>query len=284
MNVKTDLAMEAYSLWKRDAADTSALPGVKACEQDAGGVHITRVEILDRRGEQALGKPKGRYVTLELRALARREEGSFSEAVQAIAREAAAFLRRPERVLCAGLGNEAMTPDAFGCWALGNILVTRHLKRHLPQAFSGFCSVAAVRPGVLGTSGMEALELVRAAAGVTQPQTVIVFDALAAMSPERLCTTIQLTDAGLTPGSGIGNSRAAFSRCTLGRQVLAVGAPTLMSAEHLAAAGDFSCSGLIVTPRDLDERVRRIARAAGYGLSLALHPGLTLADVESFLA
>ena len=129
MDGRTDLAMEAYALWKQDAQDTTQLPGVKAREEDAGGVHITRVDILDERGQAALGKPVGRYVTLELRALARKEEGSFEQAAQAIGREASAFLHSPGSALCAGLGNDEITPDAFGPWALGSILVTRHMKQ-----------------------------------------------------------------------------------------------------------------------------------------------------------
>ena len=284
MRYRTDLAMEAYTLWQKDAEQTTALPGVKAREEDALGVHITRVEILDSRGERALGKPKGRYVTLELHDFAKRTPGSFEQAAQAIAHEAAAFLQGPASALCAGLGNEAVTPDALGPRALESILVTRHLKERMPQAFSGFCSVSAIRPGVLGTSGIESLELVRAAAGVADAACVIVLDALAAMDPARLCTTVQLTDAGLAPGSGIGNCRAAFTRKSLGRSVLAVGVPTLMDAERLAPEAFQGISGLIVTPRDVDARVREIARAVGTGLSLALHPGLTVSDVAAFLA
>ena len=108
--------------------------------------------------------------------------------------------------------------------------------------------------------------------------------ALAAAEPERLCTTVQLTDAGLAPGSGLGNHRAAFCKESLGRLVLAVGAPTLMRAECLAGRELPGLSGLIVTPRDIDLRVREIARAVGYGLSLALHPGLTVRDLDGFLA
>ena len=122
MDGRTDLAMEAYALWKQDAQDTTQLPGVKAREEDAGGVHITRVDILDERGQAALGKPVGRYVTLELRALARKEEGSFEQAAQAIGREASAFLHSPGSALCAGLGNDEITPDAFGPWHWGAFL------------------------------------------------------------------------------------------------------------------------------------------------------------------
>lgn len=284
MNGRTDLAMESYALWRRDAGETTRLPGVMAEEEERGGVHITRVEIFDARGEAALGKPKGRYVTLELRAFSRREPGSFEEAAQAIADEAQAFLGNPSSALCAGLGNDALSADAFGPRVLGNLLVTRHMKSYDPAAFSGFCSVAAVQPGVLGTSGMEALEQVQAVARELKPDVVIAFDALAAMEPERLCRTIQLTDAGLAPGSGLGNRRAAFTKASLKRPVLAVGAPTLMDAETLAGRELSGLSGLIVTPRDVDSRVRELSRLAGFGVSMALHGGLKASDAAGFLA
>lgn len=284
MNGRTDLAMESYALWRRDAGETTRLPGVMAEEEERGGVHITRVEIIDARGEAALGKPKGRYVTLELRAFSRREPGSFEEAAQAIADEARSFLGSPSSALCAGLGNDALSADAFGPRVLGNLLVTRHMKSYDPAAFSGFCSVAAVQPGVLGTSGMEALEQVQAVARELKPDVVIAFDALAAMEPERLCRTIQLTDAGLAPGSGLGNRRAAFTKASLKRPVLAVGAPTLMDAETLAGRELSGLSGLIVTPRDVDSRVRELSRLAGFGVSMALHGGLKASDVAGFLA
>jgi len=162
--------------------------------------------------------------------------------------------------------------------------VTRHLKRFDPAAFSGFCSVCALKPGVLGTSGMEALEQVRAVAREVKPEAVIAFDALAAMEPERLCRTIQLTDAGIAPGSGLGNCRVAFMKASLKTPVLAVGAPTLMDAEALAGRKLSGLSGLIVTPRDVDERVRELSRVAGFGVSMALHGGLTAEDMAGFLA
>ena len=285
MDGRTDLAMEAYALWKQDAQDTTQLPGVKAREEDAGGVRITRVDILDERGQAALGKPVGRYVTLRTaRAGKKRGRKLRTGGAGNRARGVGVSARPPEARFAPGLGNDEITPDAFGPWALGSILVTRHMKQRLPEAFSGFCSVSAVKPGVLGTSGMEALELVRAAADFLQPEAIIALDALAAMDPARLCTTVQLTDAGLAPGSGIGNHRAAFTKQALGRPVLAVGAPTLMRAQSLAERELPGLPGLIVTPRDADVRVRELARVVGFGLTLALHPGLSVQDVARFLA
>ena len=284
MNGRTDLAMESYELWRRGAGETTKLSGVIAGEEDLGGVHITRVEILDARGEAALGKPKGRYVTLELRAFARREPGSFEEAAEAVAKEVRALLGSISSALCAGLGNDALSADAFGPRVLEHLLVTRHLKSFDTAAFSGFCSVCAMQPGVLGTSGMEALEQVRAVAREVKPEAIVAFDALAAMEPERLCRTIQLTDAGIAPGSGLGNRRAAFTKASLKTPVLAVGAPTLMDAQTLAGRELSGLSGLIVTPRDVDFRVRELSRVAGYGVSMALHGGLSAEDAAGFLA
>ena len=156
-------------------------------------------------------------MTLELTALSRHEAGSFEAVAEAISREAAQFLHSPKSALCAGLGNDALSPDAFGPWTLGSLLVTRHLKAHMPEAFSGFCSVSCVKPGVLGTSGMEALELVRAAADFIKPEAVIVFDALAAAEPERLLYNRPIDRRRAGSGSGLGNHRAAFCEESLGR-------------------------------------------------------------------
>ena len=181
----------------------------------------------------------------------------------------------------AGLGNDAVTPDAVGPLTLRSLIVTRHLKSARLAGLEGFRDVSAVQPGVLGTTGVESVELVRGAAERVRPQMVLVVDALAAREPERVCTTVQLADSGIVPGSGVGNSRAA---------VLAIGVPTVVDAAGLAdengKTGNFhNCiSGMVVTPRDIDARVREIARLIGYSIDLALHRGLTLEEIPCFLA
>ena len=135
--------------------------------------------------------------------------------------------------------------------------------------------VSAVAPGVLATTGMESLELVRGAVRHVRPACVLAVDALAAAAPERLCRTFQLSDAGIVPGSGVGNRRSALDRGTLGVPVIAVGIPTVVDADPRA--------GLFLTPRDIDQRIRELGRLLGYGITLALQPSLTAADVTALL-
>ena len=189
-------------------------------------------------------------------------------------------------VLVVGLGNREITPDAIGPEAVRNLIVTRHLGSELPEALTGLTSVAACQPGVLGQTGIESLALVKSAMQTAQPDVVIVIDALAAAEPGRLFRTVQLTDTGIVPGSGVGNSRQEFSRRTLGVPVVAVGVPTVMDAAGAlqpALTRDMP-QGLLVTLRDVDARVREMGRLVGYGCDLALHRGLSLAEIPTFLS
>ena len=195
-------------------------------------------------------------------------------------------------MLAAGLGNPAMTADALGPRMLDHLLVTRHLREVLP----GFRSVAGLGAGVLGSTGMEAVEWVRGAADHVKPAAVVVVDALAARSLDRLCASIQVSDTGLIPGSGVGNHRLALNRAGLGVPVISVGVPTVVSVETAArdlltqAGGDeekipdLQGKGLFVTPESIDMKVRELAKVIGYGLDLALQSGLEVEDLEALLA
>lgn len=207
---RTDLAMEAKELFERSAGEQTRLSGVLARETDRRGVRMTLVRILDAEGEQALGKPRGTYITAELDALARREPGSFAAAARTIGRALRELLGPCRQALVVGLGNREITPDAIGPEAVRNLIVTRHLGSELPEALTGLTSVAACQPGVLGQTGIESLALVKSAMQTAQPDVVIVIDALAAAEPGRLFRTVQLTDTGIVPGSGVGNSRQEF--------------------------------------------------------------------------
>lgn len=288
--IRTDLAVEACALWRENAGETTRLPGVRARESRAEGYPVTSVEILDGEGEQALGKPRGVYLTLDIAGLWRREEDAFSRAARALAGLLAPML--PEGpVLAAGLGNPAMTPDALGPRTLDHLLVTRHLGEVLPD----LRPVAGLGAGVLGSTGMEAAEWIRGAAEHVEPAAVIVIDALAARGVDRLCNTIQLSDTGLVPGSGVGNHRLALNREAMGVPVLSVGVPTVVDAETvardlLAEAGvetelpQLRGRSLFVTPDSIDEKIRELAKVVGYGLNLALQPGLELEDLEALLS
>jgi spore protease len=294
-SVRTDLAMEARQLWAEEAADTSALPGVRAREEERRGFHVTTVSILDEAGEKALCKPKGEYITLELDKLLRREENAFADCAGLLAELVGSLLEDgATSFLVVGLGNEAITPDAIGPWTLDSLLVTRHLKEQGYAEFQHFSSVSALRCGVLGTTGLEAARLAALAAGEVKPDAVIAVDALASRELDRLCRTVQISDTGIVPGSGVGNARSELSRRTLGVPVIAIGVPTVVDAATLAAdlarrAGAeldseaLPAPGMIVTPRDIDRSAHDAAKLVGYALDLALHPGLTVEDIDMLL-
>ena len=191
---RTDLAVEAEAL--RSAAAAAQLPGVRAAQTQRRGFAVTQVEVLDAAGSEALCKPIGRYDTLDLTPLLRRADDAFENAAQTLSEllRAALPLMPEASVLVVGLGNRAITPDAVGPDAMQSVLVTRHLRARLPEQFGHFRSVAALTPGVLGTTGVESAELVRAMTDRLRPDAVIVVDALACAEPERLGCTVQLTD------------------------------------------------------------------------------------------
>ena len=295
LTIRTDLAAEAHALWRRRAGETAALPGVAAGESVCEGLPLTHVEILDREGERALGKPRGRYYTLDVSALWRREAEAPRRVVLAAAKLLGPLLPAEGTVLVAGLGNRAMTPDALGPRLADQLLVTRHLGQLLPD----LRPVAALAAGVLGDTGLEAAEWIQGAAERVRPTAVVVVDALAAGDLGRLCRSIQISDAGLVPGSGVGNHRAALTREVLGVPVLSVGVPTVVDAATVAVnvleeAGlplPEDCASLhgqgtrlFVTPDGIDRQIRELSALLAQAVSLALQPGLTLAEVEALLA
>lgn len=281
---RTDLALEGVEQL-RQGGDISRLDGVCAAEYTRHGYGVTDVCVATKQAAEAVGKPEGRYVTIDLRPYFRREEGFFARAARCLASELRTLLPGVGEdwpVLVAGLGNRGMTADAVGPLALESLLVTRHMVRSLPRQFRGFTPVSALAPGVLAATGMEALELLRGAVQATGCAAVIAVDALAARSRERLCATVQLGDTGLIPGSGVGNHRKAIDKTTLGVPVVAVGVPTVIAA-HLLGDGQPEDDPLFLTPRDIDGKVRELGRVIGYGVTLALQEGLSVEDVTGLL-
>ena len=292
---RTDLALEAKELWEESAQETAKLEGVRALSETREGFPAETVQILDERGERALGKPVGRYVTLTMDALARREENAFARAARAVGGELARLMDGVDPkglALVVGLGNRAITPDAVGPKVHESTLVTRHLVEQTPEHFGAFRPVASLSAGVLGTTGMESGELVQAVCRRLKPACVVAVDALASRSLKRLCRTVQLSDTGIAPGSGVGNHRWALDRDSLGTPVFAVGVPTVVEASTLAAdllnreelppLGEGR--GLLVTPKDIDSQVNDLSKVIGYGIGLALQPGLDVSDLDLLLS
>ena len=294
---RTDLALEARELWQESAEKTTRLSGVKATKQRSEGYPVTRVDILDERGEKALGKPRGTYRTIDLTAFWQRKSDFFERAVRAVGGQLKELLPGEGTVLVIGLGNGAMTPDAVGPLAADNVLVTRHLIAAMPRHFSGFRPVAVFRTGVLGTTGVESAEAVRGLVAQVEPSLVIAVDALASRRVGRVCTTVQLSDTGIIPGSGVGNHRSALNQETLGVPVFAIGVPTVVDSATLAAdlleesgirdydgeALQKSRQNLMVTPRDIDQQVRDLSKVVGYGINWALQD-LEIEEINALLS
>ena len=293
---RTDLAVEAHQLWREGAGDAASLPGVRAVEEEREGFPVTTVTISSPQAAQTLNKPQGTYVTLELDGLLRREEDAFRRAVEAVAGALRPLLPERGPALVVGLGNRAVTPDLIGPLAADHLLVTRHLVEQIPEHFGNLRPVAAAAPGVLASTGMESSLVAQALAGQLKPSCVVAVDALASRSLDRLCRTVQLSDAGGVPGSGVGNHRSALDRESLGVPVVTVGVPTVVDGATLAldlleragqpAPDRADLPGgedFFVTPREVDSRVADLSRVLGYAVSIALNPSLSVDELTMLL-
>ena len=286
---RTDLAAEARELALGD--QLSEIDGVQFEEADEQGVKYQKLTVLNKAGEEALGKPIGTYYTAMIASVLRRESETFNETALAISKLIKSALGKPDESGCTlvvGLGNRDITPDVIGPMCAESILVTRHLKAHAPEDFKFLSPVAVICPGVLGTSGIESADYIKWVCDSLKPARVIVIDALAARGLERLCKTVQITDTGITPGSGVGNSRSAINAQTLGVPVTAIGVPTVVDIRSLLIdMGDGTISEetananeMIVTPRNIDSEVVCATRVLAYAINLALHQGLSVEDID----
>lgn len=277
---RTDLASEAHRLWNESKNSSENLEGVIVSEKIFDGISITSVHILDRRGSEALGKPEGKYYTIELNQRFERAFDCFTSAAQLISkviRDCDDFYKY-KRFLIAALGNPEITPDALGHYAAASLIVTRHLKSRSPADFESFSDTVLCRTGVLGTTGIESSEQIKGLCEKLHPDCIIVIDALAGADISRLCKTIQICNTGISPGSGVGNSRSEISFASMGVPVIAVGMPTVVDASFIS--GLEGLGSMFVTPRDIDSIIKNAGKLLAYGINLALHPGLTVSDVD----
>ena len=294
MAFRTDLAVEAIENHKTAAA----LPHVRQSDRTLEGFAVHEVRILSEDAAREIGKPQGRYLTLELDALIRREEDAFPRACKALSTLLRELLPHPNDgpVLIAGLGNRMITPDAIGPQTADHVIATRHLVAQSPAIFADWRPVSALAPGVLGQTGVETGEVICGVLDRVRPAAVIAVDALAAGRLSRLLRTVQLADTGITPGAGVGSARAALNKETLGVPVIAVGVPTVVDGATLAheissqleqpaceALDDLS-QPVMITTRDIDREVADISRMIGYAVNMALHPHLSVADIDLYLS
>ena len=300
--IRTDLAVEAFG----DGA--GALPGVSVGRWSENGVEVTEVTVSDNAAAQALGKPKGRYLTLTA-PLLRERDADARLAVSGMLAEELARLLPEERgtVLVVGLGNRAITPDALGPMAVDRTLATRHMLSG-PYARSNLNSVCAVAPGVLGITGVETMELVEGLVEKVRPSCLICVDSLAARDSSRIGSTVQLTDTGIQPGAGVGNRRVPLTAQTLGLPVIGIGMPTVIYAATLArdafewlarengedadeealahmesALLGADVGELIVTPREVDSLVQDAAGMIASAVNRALQPELSDEEILAMM-
>lgn len=297
MAFRTDLALEALEAATLTGFTASKTAGVTQEEFEREGFAVTCVRITSEEGARAIGKPQGTYITLDLGALIRREEDAFARATGALASLLSELIGDTQgAALVAGLGNRAITPDAVGPQAASQVLATRHLIGEDFPYFKDWRAVSAVAPGVLGQTGVETGELVQGLMATVSPALVIAVDALASSRLSRLLRTIQISDTGIVPGAGVGNARAALNRETLGVPVIAVGVPTVvdgatlahelarqMDRPHCEALEDLA-QPVVVTTRDIDREVTDVSRVIGYAINKALHPHLSIEDIDQFLS
>ncbi|MBO4926016.1 MAG: GPR endopeptidase [Clostridia bacterium] len=302
MQVRTDLAMECRALGEETA-------GVMKRAYRRGSIEEIHVAIETEEAEKALGKPRGEYVTLCHPQILRAEAEERLALSRAVADAVRPLLPPFGDVMVVGLGNRHVTADALGSRVVESMMVTRHLKGTEPEGLHGrLRGVCAIAPGVLGVTGMETAEIVKGTVERTRPAAVIAIDALAARESGRICTTVQITDTGIQPGSGVGNHRRGLTRETLGVPVIAVGVPMVVYAaviardaltlllsdmglaeeEHAPALDALTekvvktgLGDLVVTPREVDEMVGMVARILADGLNMALQPRLSEEEIQA---
>ncbi|MCL2507869.1 MAG: GPR endopeptidase [Oscillospiraceae bacterium] len=290
MNFRTDLALE------RSETFGGKLPeGVKCEITEKDGAKTTVIEVTDERGEQAIGKPIGKYITVEVPPFSQ-SAPLFDDRIDAVTDGLKALLPKDGPVLVAGLGNDDITPDALGPKCSSLILATRHIDGELAKSagLGELRPVACLTPGVLGKTGIETGEIIAGAVKTVKPSVVITVDALAARRLSRLGCTVQMSDTGVTPGSGVGNSRMEISSASLGVPVVAIGVPTVVDAATLASdlgyregeGGEGHGSALepegarmMITPREIDLVIERAARMIAMAINSALQPHIPMEDI-----
>lgn len=284
MDFRTDLAVE-----KSEALGQSLPEGVSCATENVNGLRITRIEVRSAAGAKALDKPQGRYITVDVPPF-KRSADIPDETVETLARELRRLLPPEGTVLVAGLGNTDITPDALGPKFSALVFATRHIAPELASSagLGDLRPVVNLVPGVLGKTGMETGELLRGAVEHVRPAAVITVDALAARRLSRLGCTVQMTDTGVTPGSGVGNARAELNRKSLGVPVIAVGVPTVVDAATLVhdltkepPDSPFLREGadMMITPREIDLMIERAARMLSLAVNKALQPHLSTQEI-----
>lgn len=273
MQNRTDLAVECFEEKKK-----TEISGVKVTEKNG----ITTVDVLNENGEKEIGKPVGSYITVNVPSFIN-DTDIFDGRLARVSSVLKKLLPpKCSNILVAGIGNMDITADALGPKTNSYVLATRHISEDLKKemGFENLKSVSTVRTGVLGETGIESAEIIKGIVDVIHPECVIAVDALASSSAERLGTTIQLSNTGISPGSGVGNHRFEISEKTLGVPVVSVGIPTVVSTGVIKGADDDS---MFVTPREIDRVTEQGAKLIGMSINVCLQPDISERDLYALV-
>ena len=310
-NFRTDLALERRDLYNKAHNVEKDIEGIETEEEKVNdNILISRVKVTSQKGEEAIGKPQGNYITIDLKNLKIASEEEIQNASEVVTKELKVLIKKhiqgKDSILVVGLGNIYVTPDSLGPKVINEIDITRHLLEYMPEVLDeNTREVSAISPGVLGTTGIETLEILKGIIDNVKPKLVIVIDALASRSIERISSSVQLADTGIVPGAGVGNARKELTINTLGVPVVAMGIPTVVEAATIAAdsltllikkvqeqaqSNDFLNKlqeedkytlikevltpeeyNFIVTPKEIDELIEKMKDVVARGINFAVN-------------
>ena len=293
MDYRTDLAIERQEIIDEESGKTGAPDGVAVEKADYGDdVKVTRIEITSRAGEMRMQKPMGNYITIEADGILEERDGIKDKVENVIAAELKKLIKFHYylNVLVVGLGNTTVTPDALGPEAASKIRVTNHLfDMFEADGDDEMSRVSCLVPGVTAATGLETAEIIKKTAELVKPEVIIVVDSLAARNIERVSTTIQISDTGISPGAGMGNKRTGINSETVGARVVAIGVPTVIDATTIirdALADNIDSAEkvekyieeydrhMIVTSTDIDMLIKDFSDIIANGINKTLHPGI----------
>lgn len=293
MEFRTDLALEI-----KEINSISNNDGIESHEETSGNISISYIKVLNSKGEQKMNKPKGDYITITCPPFSSSVEVAEEEVILIADKLDSLMPQKRKLALVVGLGNRSITPDALGPQVIEKILATRHISEEIKRSagLEQLKAVAALSPGVLGQTGVETAEIINSVVKEIKPDVVIVIDALASKSLDRLGTTIQISNTGISPGSGVLNKRKEISEACLGVPVIAIGIPTVVDgvtlvndlvrpitdkeADNLEKKIKPRGASMMVTPREIDLIIERSAKVVSMAINKALQPDLGLEDIE----
>ena len=309
-NFRTDLATERRDLYRKANSIENEIDGIESQKEEINeNITVERVKIKNEEGQKAIGKPIGNYITIDIKKLKIAQDEDIEKSAETLSNELTKILDshidKQGEILVVGLGNIYVTPDSLGPKVVNDIEVTRHIINYLPQYVEeGTRMVSAISPGVLGVTGIETMEILKGVVQNVKPKLLIVIDALATRSIDRISSSIQIADTGIVPGAGVENTRKEISKRTLGIPVIAIGIPTVVdlatitnecidifieSLQEKAMSNDYLNKlkendnyeeikealvpkdyNMIVTPKEIDKLIENMSKIVSSAINMAM--------------